>query len=204
VVLFAVGGGGNPLRHLPLLVALAADGSTVVAPHFQRLTSAAVSDSALLEGVCRLQGALHALGPPGLPVAGVGHSLGAALLLALAGGQMWTLAGHRISIAPEPRLDRLALLAPATDFFQVPGALDAVRTPIAAWAGAADLLTPAAQAARLKTALQGRVPVDVQLVEGAGHFSFMNELPPGVTDSLANREAFLAGLATAVGRFVAS
>lgn len=39
VVLFAVGGGGNPERHLPLLSTLAASGYTVVAPHFERLTS---------------------------------------------------------------------------------------------------------------------------------------------------------------------
>jgi pimeloyl-ACP methyl ester carboxylesterase len=204
VVLFAVGGGGNPLRHLPLLAALAASGCTVVAPHHDRLITYSVSDSELLERHRRLRGALESLVPSGLPMAGVGHSLGTALLLALAGGQMWTQAGRRLSIAPEPRLDRLALLAPATDFFQVPGALEAVRTPIIAWAGTQDLMTPPAQAARLKAALQASVPVDVKLVEGAGHFSFMNELPPGVTDSLSDREAFLADLATAVGRFVTS
>ena len=39
VVLFAVGGGGDPGRHLPLLEALVARGCTVVAPHFERFTS---------------------------------------------------------------------------------------------------------------------------------------------------------------------
>ncbi len=39
VVLFAVGGGGDPERHLPLLEALVARGCTVVAPHFERFTS---------------------------------------------------------------------------------------------------------------------------------------------------------------------
>ena len=34
-VLFAVGRGGNPSRHLPLLRSVAALGCTVVAPHFE-------------------------------------------------------------------------------------------------------------------------------------------------------------------------
>jgi hypothetical protein len=44
----------------------------------------------------------------------------------------------------------------------------------------------------------------MRVVEGAGHFSFMNELPPQMTDPLPNRDAFLADLADSVGRFVTS
>jgi len=93
MVLFAVGGGGNPERHLPLLTSLAEHGCTVVAPHFERLTS--------------LQ-----------------HALGA------------------------------------------------------------------------------RLSVELRLAEGAGHFSFMNVPPPQATEPLANREGFLASLASEVCRFV--
>jgi pimeloyl-ACP methyl ester carboxylesterase len=202
VVLFAVGGGGNPERHRALLAALAASGCTVVAPHFERMLAHESSDSELLLRARRLRLALHAAAPPGLPVAGVGHSIGCALLLALAGGQMWTRDRRLLPIEARAALDRLVLLAPATGFFQAPGALDAVRTPILAWVGTQDHMTPPEQTLYLKEGLATRVPVDAHIVEGGGHFSFMDELPPGVTDPLPDRGAFLAGLATEVVSFV--
>jgi pimeloyl-ACP methyl ester carboxylesterase len=202
VVLFAVGGGGNPDRHRPLLTALAESGCTVVAPHFERMVTPELGAELLLLRARRLHLARDAAAPSGLSVAGVGHSIGCALLLALAGAQMWTRERQRLAIASCPRLDRLVLLAPATGFFQAPGALGAVRTPILAWVGRQDTITPPAQADYLKQALAPRVPVDLRLVEGAGHFSFMNELPPAVTDSLADRAAFLGALTTEVARFV--
>ena len=134
VVLFAVGGGGNPERHLPLLTSLAERGFTVVAPHFERLVSPLPTDSDLLIRARRLRLALESVVRPGVPAAGVGHSIGTTMLLALVGGQVWMRSGQRLSISPVGCIDRLVLLAPATDFFQAPGALDAVRTPILAWA----------------------------------------------------------------------
>ena len=202
-VLFAVGGGGNPERHLPLLRALAASGCTVVAPHFDRLTSPAPTDAHLLLRARRLRLALDAVARPGLPAAGVGHSIGTTLLLALAGGEVWMRPGHRLSIAPDVRLQRLALLAPATDFFQAPGALDAVRTPLLVWAGTKDVITPPSQAELLERALGPRVPVTLRLIEGAGHFSFMAVPPPGTAEPLADRDAFLAALTAEVCGFVA-
>ena len=89
VVLFAVGAGGNPERHLPLLTSLAEHGCTVVAPHFERLQSPNVTDRDLLLRARRLRQALDAFAPAGMLVAGVGHSIGTTLLLALAGGQVW-------------------------------------------------------------------------------------------------------------------
>jgi hypothetical protein len=50
--------------------------------------------------------------------------------------------------------------------------------------------------------LDGRTPVDLHIVEGAGHFSFMNEPPPMVAEPLPDREAFLADLAAEICRFV--
>ena len=44
--------------------------------------------------------------------------------------------------------------------------------------------------------------IDICLDEEAGHFSYMDELPPKVTDSHPNRSKFLASLANDVGRFV--
>lgn len=197
LVLFAVGAGGDPARHMPLLAALAGIGSLVVAPHFDRLASPAPTDEEL-----RLRGGRLALASrhaaagagAGLPLAGVGHSIGATMLLALAGARVWTRREAPLVVAADVRLERLALLTPATGFFQAPGALDDVRVPVAVWAGGADTITPPDQAAFLERALGARVPVRLRVLAEAGHFSFMDVLPPDRTDPVADREAFLAGL----------
>jgi len=127
------------------------------------------------------------------------------VLLALAGGRLWMRAADGpLPIVPCGRIDRLALMAPATRFFQAPGALDGVQTPVAVWAGGLDTITPPAQAEFLKHALDGRVPVELRTFEGAGHFSFMNVLPPHVTDPLQDRHVFLEHLQSEVCRFVTS
>lgn len=202
IVLFAVGRGGNPDRHLPLLRCLFDQGCTVVAPHFERLLSPTPSERDLLLRGRRLSLALDTVARPGLLVAGVGHSIGATMLLALAGGQVWLRSGRCLPTITDARLDRLVLFAPATGFFQCPGALDAVRTPIRAWVGTNDVITPPAQTNFLKEGLGDRVSVEVKVVDGAGHFSFMNELPPQISDPLPNREAFLDSLAADLGAFV--
>jgi pimeloyl-ACP methyl ester carboxylesterase len=201
-VLFAVGGGGDPERHLPLLSALVDARCSVVAPHFERMLSPAPTEEDLLRRARRLRLSLDSVARPGVRYAGVGHSIGTTMLIALAGGQVWLRAGRRLDIAADPRLERLALMAPATGFFQAPGALDAVHAPILAWAAANDPITPVAQAQFLKQALGARVPVEVRVVDSAGHFSFMNALPPQVTDSLPDRETFLAQLASELCSFV--
>jgi predicted dienelactone hydrolase len=85
VVLFAVGSGGQPTRHISLLDSLAKSGFTVVAPHFERLTSPMPSETDLILRARRSSLALDAFVQPGATVAGVGHSIGAATLIALAG-----------------------------------------------------------------------------------------------------------------------
>ena len=201
-VLFSVGAGGNPERHLPLLTCLADHGCTVAAPHFQRLVSPIPTHDDLLLRVRRLRLALDHIMRPEMKAAGVGHSIGSTVLLVLAGAEAWTYAGQRVSVASDLRLDRLALLAPATDFFRVPGALDGVSVPVCAWAGTKDEMTPPAQAAFLKEEIGRRVPVDVHIVEGAGHFSFMNAPPPQTVESLPDRDAFFARLGNQICRFV--
>jgi len=201
-VLFGVGLGGNPERHLPLLESLAERGCVVVAPHFARLPSAIPTLADLQLRARRMRLALDTVDAAALPVAGVGHSLGASTLLAFAGAQAWTILRERVPVAPIERLDRLALMAPATDFFRAPGALDGVRTPILAWAGAADTIATPEQVRLIERCLAPRVPAETRVIDGAGHFSFMNQLPPHITDTFPDREAFLAGLAVEVGRFV--
>jgi alpha-beta hydrolase superfamily lysophospholipase len=200
VVVFAVGAGGSPARHLPLLEALADRGCIVIAPHFERLVSPIPTAAHLQLRARRLRLALDSVARPELPVAGVGHSLGATVLLALAGATGWTLAREPLAIARDERLARMALLAPATDFFQAPGALDAVRATILAWAGTRDTITPPRQAELLKAALGARV--ELRVVDGAGHFSFMNTPPPQTSEPLADRDAVLASLAADVCGFV--
>ena len=107
-----------------------------------------------------------------------------------------------LPIVSTRRLARLALLAPATGFYQAPNALDAVGTPILAWAGTSDTITPPVQAEFLKHALGARLPVEVRVVKDAGHFSFMNAPPPGTSEPLPNREDFLARLAGELCCFV--
>jgi pimeloyl-ACP methyl ester carboxylesterase len=202
IVLFSVGGGGNPERHLPLLKRLAESGCTVIAPHFERLTSPRVTSQDLCLRARRLNLALESLAPPELEVAGVGHSIGATMLLALAGGQVWLNPAECLSFLCGRRFAKLALLAPATRFFQAPQALDAVSAQIIAWAGTSDAMTPPEQAAFLKDAIGARLPVDVRVVPNAGHFSFLNVPPPNTSEPLSNREEFLANLTEELCRFV--
>ncbi len=202
VVLFAVGAGGQPERHATLLNALAESGCTVIAPHFERLASPVPSEADLTLRARRLSLALDAFVQPGATAAGVGHSIGAATLVALAGAQMWLGPGRRVNIAPDSRLTRLALLAPATGFFQAPGALDAVRVPILAWAGSEDDITPPAQTEWLAHAMRDWQTVNVRVTAGAGHFSFMDIPPPQTTEPLPNKQAFLREYSSEVCRFV--
>jgi predicted dienelactone hydrolase len=203
VVLFAVGAGGQPERYATLLDTLAESDCMIVAPHFERLSSPVPREEELTLRARRLSLALDALVQPGTMAAGVGHSIGAATLVALAGAQMWLGPGQRVNnIAPDSRLTRLALLAPPTDFFQAPGALDEVRVPILAWVGSADNITPPIQTERLAHAMREWQRVDLRVTDGAGHFSFMDLLPPQATEPLPNKQAFLREFSSEICKFV--
>jgi len=204
LILFAVGSGGNPERHLPLLNSLVENGCTVIAPYFERLLSPSPNASDLVLRARRLQIACDRIADPNLPAIGIGHSIGATLLLAMAGAQMWMRAGDRLPITANKRLKKLVLFAPPTGFFQAPNALGAIQIPLQAWAGTLDSITPPAQIEILRDHLPNQVSFDLHIVDGAGHFSFMNSLPPQVTDSMGNREAFLATLVADVCSFVLS
>jgi pimeloyl-ACP methyl ester carboxylesterase len=203
-VLFAAGRGGDPARHLPLMRSLAGRGCTVIAPHFDMIASSIPSQEELASRVRRLEVALAGCAVAGRPLAGVGHSLGTVVLLTLAGGVAQTFSGGLVMARSRLDFDRLALLAPPTDFFRRPGALASVRVPIRIWVGAKDSITPPAQARFLQEALEGQAPIDIRLDQEAGHFTYMDEMPPYASDSHPDRSKFLAALAEDLGRFVAA
>ena len=202
VVVFAAGAGGHPERYLTLLQALAQAGCTVIAPHFERLTSPAPTQAELACRARRICLAVDEWALPGQTVTGVGHSIGAACLVALAGGTMSLRSGERVGIPPDRRLARLALLAPPTDFFRAPGALDALQASIGIWVGSQDGVTPAAQAEWLAQAVRESQTVAVRLTEGAGHFSFMDLPPPQTVEPLPDKQAFLERYSSEVCEFL--
>jgi pimeloyl-ACP methyl ester carboxylesterase len=200
VVLFAAGAGGDPERHRPLLDQLAAQGFRVIAPHFERLIAREASTAELLARPLGLIDALGEQAPPDVKVMAVGHSIGGWAALCLAGATPWGRDRRPIDVPREPRVCRLALYAPAAGWFQAPGALDEITVPMLVYAGELDPVTPPAQALHLKTA---RADVDVRIVPGAGHFSFMNVLPPGTSEDPAfDRDRFLGDLADATIEFL--
>jgi pimeloyl-ACP methyl ester carboxylesterase len=202
VGLFAVGRGGNPLRHLPLLQAVAKQGCTVVAPHFEMLSSTIPTKAELDLRIGRLEASAMRYAQATRPIVGIGHSIGAVTLLALAGGEGETRDGQRLAFGSEWKFSRLALLAPPTDFFRRPGALRTVRVPIRIWAGRKDTITPPDQALFLKEALESQTIIDVVVNENAGHFTYMNEPPPQFPEPHPDRHAFLTALADEVTEFV--
>ncbi len=202
VVLFAAGAGGLPERYHTLLQTLADAGCTVLAPHFERLASPFPTQQELLLRARHLALTLDALAPPGVPVVGVGHSIGASTLLAMAGAGMWLGPGNRVPMAEDARLRGLCLLTAPLGFFQAPQALDGVKVPLQVWAGGRDTLTPASQAQWLADTLSASVTVDLRLVEEAGHFSFMDTPPPHAVETVADKAAFLRAFAGDVAQFV--
>ena len=202
VVLFSVGLGGNPLRHFALLRSIAGLGCTIVAPHLDKLASSIPSGADLDRRIRWLEASAGEYARTDLPLVGIGHSIGCVALLVLAGGEAETLAGDRIMSRSKWEFARLGLLAPPTDFFRRSGALSHVKTPIQVWAGAKDQITPPTQALFLKEVLEAQVSIDVCIDDKAGHFTYMDELPPNATDPHPDRSTFLASLADDVGQFI--
>ncbi len=197
IVLFAAGGGGDPERHRPLLDHLAARGCQVIAPRFERLVPGEASNADLL---ARPRGLVEALEGTSGEVAVVGHSIGGWAALCLAGATPWGRGRKPLDVPREPRVSRLVLFAPATGWFVGPKALHGVDVPVLAYAGTADTVTPALQIEVLRSAPG---PVEVRVVPGAGHFSFMNTLPPEVPgEQEFDRAAFLDRLAEETAEFV--
>lgn len=202
VILFAAGAGGSPARHEPLLSALCERGCSVIAPRFDLLIAAQVTEAQLVVRARRLQLALDAFAANSARVVGVGHSIGAMLLLAMAGAQPWLGPERKLSIMPDERLEAVAMLAPAAGYFAAPGALDAVRARVSLWAGTRDGWAPPASLAFMERALSGRVAFELRVIEEADHFSFMNSRPPNSpVETMPDARAFHDELAQGIAEF---
>ncbi|PWK86151.1 hypothetical protein C8D88_105194 [Lentzea atacamensis] len=201
VVLFAVGGGGDPERHRPLLDHFEAHGHRVIAPAFDRLHPQHATWDDYLARPVGLVEALRGVGPDA-EVAVIGHSIGAWAALCLAGATPWGREGKPLDVPRDSRVSRLVLYTPAAGWFAAPGALDEVRTPMLVYVGELDPVVPPSQAEVLKSA---PAEVDLRVVPKAGHFSFVHVPPPGMDEDPAfDRDRFLDGMVHETFEFISS
>jgi predicted dienelactone hydrolase len=110
----------------------------------------------------------------------LGHSMGGYTALALVGAQPWSRSGSTLAVHHDPRVRAAVLMAPATDWFRAPGALDRVATPLMVLAGDKDVVTPLASAQLIADGLAGKRLVTFRCIPGAGHFSFLSPFPPAM------------------------
>jgi len=201
-ILFAAGLGGSPLRHIGLMETFARHGISVVAPHFEMVTSSFPTKAELTERLQRLDLAAEKFCTHYVSVSGVGHSLGAVILLIHAGATAWTIAREPVSFDGHNILNRLVLLTPPADFLPTHKSLAAIHVPLQIWAGDKDLITPPSQAIFLHQLLSIHTSSELHIAENAGHFTFMDKLPPQVTEPHPSRNDFLLRLGETVSHFI--
>jgi predicted dienelactone hydrolase len=110
-------------------------------------------------------------------IAMIGHSLGGYTALAVAGGVPWSKTGERVDVVPDPRIQALVLLAPATAFYRAPDALRRVTVPILMLIAEHDALTPRWHADVVLNGVPDPDRVAWRVIENAGHFSFLSPFP---------------------------
>ena len=114
---------------------------------------------------------------------------------------MWLRTGQRVSVETDERLTKLALLAPPTGFFRAPSSLRTIQIPIEVWIGSVDDVTPPSQSEWLAQQLKNQQIVNIHMTQSAGHFSFMDKMPPNVIEPLQDKQAFLRQYSSAICRF---
>ncbi|ACY18294.1 alpha/beta hydrolase family protein [Haliangium ochraceum] len=117
-------------------------------------------------------------------VAVIGHSIGAYTALAAAGGRPRSFAHEErerqereVEVSADPRVAALVLLAPATVWLRMPGALSAVTQPIFMRSGERDEITGGVHAEIVLRGVPEPARVDHEVVANAGHFSFQSVFP---------------------------
>jgi predicted dienelactone hydrolase len=150
------------------------------------------------------------------PVAVVGHSMGGCTALAAAGGRP-TAFPHEtpersprpVDVEPDERVRALVLLAPATAWFAAEGALAGVGVPVLVLTAEHDPYTPRWHGDVVVRGVAG--PVELRVVPGAGHFSFLTPFPPSMVVPAFppsqdppgfDRAAFATDLAAEVAAFL--
>ena len=120
----------------------------------------------------------------------------------MAGGHLWLEPQQQVPISSNIKFERLVLMCPATGFFQAPNALNQITTPFQLWMGHKDQITPSAQVKLLSNILKNKIPIDERIEAEANHFSFMNILPPNISDSHPDRDQFLSYLSTQIQQYL--
>ena len=108
-------------------------------------------------------------------IAVIGHSMGGYTALALAGGVPRTKEGLIIEVPSDPRIKAIVLLAPGTGWFK--NALEKVTVPILLLTAEHDHVTPAWNAEIVLNGVPDKSKVIFQMIENAGHFSFLSPFP---------------------------
>ena len=136
----------------------------------------------------------------------IGHSMGGYTALVVAGGvptsfphESPSKQPEQISVAPDPRVKALVLLAPATVWFMAKGALSEVNLPILMLTAEKDKFTPDFHGQIIFEGVPDNSKIQHRIIENAGHFSFLSPFPesmikkeflPSQDPSGFNRESF--------------
>jgi predicted dienelactone hydrolase len=189
VCVISHGGGGSHLLYRSISTHLAASGFIVVVPEHpgDNRNDRALSntDLAALNRPRHASLAIDAVLTDAAlaPVAdasrigAVGHSMGGYTALALVGGQPWSRSGRPIPTQADPRVRAAVLLAPSTDWFLAPTSLANVSVPLLVIAGERDHVTPSDKIRQALNGLPQNAPVTLEVVPGAGHYSFLTPFP---------------------------
>jgi predicted dienelactone hydrolase len=121
--------------------------------------------------------------------------------------ERFSIVGHSMGAytglvaARDPRVAALVLLAPATPWLRVPGALAHIRIPILMRAAGEDAIAPAAFMSQIViTGVPDASAVDYRVIAGANHYAFLSPwpeamrspaIPPSIDPPGFDRRAFL-------------
>ncbi|MGB0669891.1 MAG: alpha/beta hydrolase family protein [Rhodospirillales bacterium] len=227
LIIISHGSGGNAQTHRQLATGLAERGYRVAVPNHPGNTTGddglAFTEQNLVNRPRHLKLVIDQLAAEGHCEGGVvliGHSIGAASVLALGGGRMTTLSreseGRRPKLLPDfsgPRVRALVLLAPALFWYKAKGALAGLSAPVLMMQAERDEILPLGQGNILRRGLRQGLDFRERLVPGAGHFSFLSpfppkrvsaDFPPSQDPPGFDRAAFQADLVDEVAAFIAA